>query len=348
MKNDDGDGYFFDFGGTIIKSEEKVHLFQHREILNRSNFILGHQRWATHGKTKEYIQPFQNKEFAIIHNGVLGEFAKGDKSDTFCFFQDFTKKFNNMESGNREKRIKRTIKSLLDDQWGTFSIAIFDKVTDNLYYFKNNSTTIHAVRNKAKNMLYLTTESENKDYLEVYYSDFEEYNVDAYKIYRIKVVNDKIVCNIIGEIKRGCSAEYSYYMGGGGYGGRYGSYYKNGKWNDGHNQYDDLKAEEIEEMEDWNASFNQGEKEEILKTKIKEWDKYPVHKVTLDDIKNFLGVDTLKDEEEACCDFCQEKTRNYSYGYDRYMCDKCLMDYQDYVEQALFQQELDKLKKENS
>jgi len=237
--NSDGDGFYA--GGVIERNVNKIDLLKYKPVLMDSKIILTHQRISTSGLSSRYTQPFINKDFALIHNGIINEFLGKNGSDTYGFFKQFCKQFylKNEMGFNREEKIKYAIKDLLDGlDCGSFSIAILDRVTNNLYYFKNDDTSIYAYSNSE--LLYFTTLEENKLFLSMFKIRFWEREVKDYRIYRINT-DDEIKIKIIGRIKKASNSYGGYnkkckrkqknsYNGGGGYSGYCNGYQSNIKF----------------------------------------------------------------------------------------------------------------------
>lgn len=188
--NSDGDGVYMDNEGkdVLYKTLNKTNLNYFMCELCNSKFILTHQRTATHGLTAEYTQPFDNKNFVLMHNGVLSEFAFKEASDTHGFFMKFLEAFK-IQNGTREEKIIKAIKSLLNNSRGWYSIALYDKKTQKLYYFKDDFSKIFFYR--SKNYLILTTNEDNAKFLSLLEEDFNKLKkIKNYTIYKISCDND--------------------------------------------------------------------------------------------------------------------------------------------------------------
>lgn len=194
ITNPDGEGVYFSNSDNLIKSKNKIAIFNNLEDLRRSNFIISHQRLATHGKTYEFTQPFNSKNFIFVHNGILSDFVKdNDKSDSFNFFTDFLKEFSTNNYKTREHKILYALKKLLKKTYGSFSIGLFDKDKKILYYMKNYQTNINFFRGKNKDFLYITTKATNEDFLNFYDSNYKEFKIENNKIYRIYLNKKKVL-----------------------------------------------------------------------------------------------------------------------------------------------------------
>ena len=205
--NPDGDGIFCN--DRNFKQPEKLNLLDFETDINKSKIILTHQRIATSGFEKEFIQPFMHEEFVLIHNGVINDFLGTKGSDTWGFFVSFLKKFKQTK-GNREERIVRTIKNLLDKKPGSYSIAILDRKTQKVYYFKDTYPKINFYF--SDEILYITTAETNKQFLTLLNEEFDEWDIKPHKIYRID--SKEITPTIVGKIKKN---EVTYSYGGYGY-----------------------------------------------------------------------------------------------------------------------------------
>ncbi len=204
--NSDGDGIYFNHKDKLIKSEHKINLLKFSEEINKSRFILSHQRLATHGRTKRYTQPFKNKRFVLGHNGIMPKFSNGIYSDSFGFFNEFQKEFN------INNCVVKSIKAILDKKYlGSYSIFIFDKKKNELFYFKNGLTDINFYASEDEKVLFITTSNYNEQFLNIFLKekDFSELDIKNYKIYKITSKRKGVNCEIVGKIKE---RKYKYMM----------------------------------------------------------------------------------------------------------------------------------------
>lgn len=203
IRNSDGDGIYLSATNKLDKSFNKLNIFDYQKDVKHSKYIISHQRIATSGFESDYLQPFQDEknEFVLAHNGVINDFKEKKGSDTYGFFQKFLVAFELMEGIDRSEKIVSTIKGLLDYQSGSFSIAIFDKIEEKLYYFKNSRTDMVVFLSKESDVMYMTTDKDNKAFLSMTGLNFNELKVEDYNIYQIYTENDKIIHKLKGEIK---------------------------------------------------------------------------------------------------------------------------------------------------
>ena len=203
--NSDGEGFYSE--GRVFKDCWKINYSNFEDLLLSSKIIITHQRLVASGPSPKYNQPFTSKEFVLVHNGVMEDFIKGDASDTWGFFKKFLLEFEKSNMKDREKRIINAVKTILESAEGfcSYSIAILDKTTNYMYYFKNQLVKIHFYLNDK--MLYITTDNSNSNLLELLDDpDFEKIDIEDNTIYRI---DTELSILPVGEI----NAEDSFYSG---------------------------------------------------------------------------------------------------------------------------------------
>jgi glucosamine 6-phosphate synthetase-like amidotransferase/phosphosugar isomerase protein len=199
--NDDGDGFWCNHNQRLVKSLGKINLFEYEKDLEKSNIIITHQRLSTSGHTIEYVHPFENKDFVLVHNGIINQFQRKDGSDTRGFFKSFTEEFkgNRKSHTTREERILKAIRNLFVKDEGSYSIFILDKITNKGYYFKNYAPNIHFYR--IKNSIYITTSLTNKKLLSLLTKEIIELEIKEHIIYRIEDADNKVKVIDLGNIR---------------------------------------------------------------------------------------------------------------------------------------------------
>lgn len=305
LKNDDGEGFYFNHTDCLIKQKKKINLLGHLIKLNESKFIIGHERISTSGFEDKYLQPFSKGEFVLEHNGVLSSFVEENHSDTYCLFNKFLELFES-KKGSREERITQSIKELFDDRSGTYSIGIFDKVEEVFYYFKNSTQSIQFYGVEDEKILYITTRKENKDILNLYYDEITEYEIEDYKIYSISVKEKVKIMDTGVTIKK---HEYT-------------SYSSSYKYNSNYWDYEGYKKEK--ENKELSSFF--GVKEQTEKEKNKKLEE------KIKRIKNNYNF-TRKQRDK--CFFCNGKTRNFCEDIQEFVCGKCMINHEEYLEEAI-------------
>jgi len=185
-RNNNGEGFYCDNNNTTFKSDNKINYNDFKDI-NQSKIILTHQRLSTSGFNKKYHHPFINKDFVLVHNGIINQFKNKKGSDSYGFFNKFNDEFykNLKKDKNREKAILKAIKNLFLKDIGSYSILILDKKTNISYYFKDSYTKIEFFKNDEG--LYITTLDENELFLNLLSNKkFKQLDIKPNKIYSIK------------------------------------------------------------------------------------------------------------------------------------------------------------------
>ena len=195
--NSDSEGIYLSQSNRAYKSLNKLNLSNYKTQLQKSNFIISHQRISTSGYNFENTQPFLSKKWVLVHNGILDikkELTHKDKSDTAIFFSEF---LHQME---KERDIKKAIENTINatcENWNSYSIFIYNKVDKIGYYFKNSKTNINIYRLK-DNSLYIATNSNTHNFFNNIQRD---YKVTENILYKIEVKDKKVLFESKGKIK---------------------------------------------------------------------------------------------------------------------------------------------------
>jgi hypothetical protein len=201
MTNDTGEGIFLSSGHKVIKAKRLGFASLAKDI-TESKVVIAHERLATSGNTSlEMAHPFYNDRFVLFHNGVFnkGSFdwrgfcGKTGKSDTKIFFDSFISKF--AEVNDIPKAINAALRFV---NGGTYSVIIYDKKTDECYYFKNNFTDMH-VMETADGCLVMTTNEKNLGFWEAK----NELFIEPERIYRVKRTFTGYELPVVGKIESG-------------------------------------------------------------------------------------------------------------------------------------------------
>lgn len=201
VRNDDGDGIFTSSDKAVHKSLDKLNYFKFQNAIESSDVIVTHQRLTSSGHSFEFTHPFESEEFVLVHNGVINQFIRKEgTSDTYGFFLAFQEKFKDLSSAHisREEKIFKTLKRLLADDRGWYSIVLYDKKFERTYYFKNNATNINFY--KFGDYLYISTIIENKKFIPML-SDAKitEFSIKDHILYRIEIVENQIKVVSLGK-----------------------------------------------------------------------------------------------------------------------------------------------------
>ena len=148
----------YDSAGVAFAKDNKIDVYkdagsvEHVDSLipedEYGNIIIGHTRWATHGKPNminSHPHFSYDKEFCLVHNGVIEHFAelrkelidKGIKftSDTDSEVVANIIALNYQETHDVLKAIKKTMEEIV----GSYAICLIHRGDDCLYVMKNTS-----------------------------------------------------------------------------------------------------------------------------------------------------------------------------------------------------------------
>ena len=144
----------FKWKGRVANTEKK---FQKARI--DSGIIIGHTRWATHGEpndTNSHPIISFNKEFAIVHNGIIENYKELknlliEKKYKFYTETDTEVLVNFIElCVSNSKNIERGITYALSKVEGAFGIVLIKKSSPNLLYAARKGSPL-AFGKKGKN-----------------------------------------------------------------------------------------------------------------------------------------------------------------------------------------------------
>ena len=182
IENDDAWGYFTPSQAAKFTGN---HINQNLKINKDDWFIVGHNRMATKGDPKDNKNnhPFWNDRYTMVHNGVIDnvDFLKEKysipkveneiKTDSYIIME-LMEKFGSECNYNTEETIKKVIYNLE----GWYSIIIYDRKTDILYYIKDYLTEIN-VSLAGNDTIAMSTRKERIEYL---YNDKSIFNFFSY------------------------------------------------------------------------------------------------------------------------------------------------------------------------
>jgi len=100
-----------------------------------SSFLVGHNRLSTSGgNTIKATHPVEAPLVLVAHNGVVSKLGDKDESDT----QAIARLVNEHYAEN--KNPAEAIKSVVENNWGSYSIFFFFRDSERLFYYKNSTT----------------------------------------------------------------------------------------------------------------------------------------------------------------------------------------------------------------
>lgn len=208
-KNRDAWG-IFNNKKIIKKSGEFNPEFIDNSLIN-GKFLIGHNRLSTsdvgpileigklfkrEGKKDKEIQhhPFKIGDLTIVHNGIITNasslFKKYDlktqiRTDSYIIIHliDYYLKLSNKE--NRRLKMIDAIQKTSKKIQGWYSVILYDKKDDTLYYFRSEYTYFHF--NLSNDILIGSTEKINLDY--IYTKEQKKHIIP--KKNTIYIINDK-------------------------------------------------------------------------------------------------------------------------------------------------------------
>lgn len=133
--------------GPIANLEKKI------DKQTKSNIVIGHTRWATHGVvSEENAHPHfsENKEFALVHNGIIENYEELSQeylNEVKFVSQTDTEIFVNLIA----KQKGTVIKKLIDASKlvkGSFAVALLHKNSNKIFIAKRNSPLMVACDGK--------------------------------------------------------------------------------------------------------------------------------------------------------------------------------------------------------
>lgn len=130
--------------GEIKNLEEKVpeNIF--------SNIVIGHTRWATHGKVcydNSHPHFSADKSFAIVHNGIIENYEELREKylkDINLVSETDTEIFVNLISIQDEDDVFSKLRNVCKIIKGSFAVALLSKNDDKIFLAKRNSPLIVA------------------------------------------------------------------------------------------------------------------------------------------------------------------------------------------------------------
>lgn len=110
--------------------------------------LIGHTRWATHGKpnkTNSHPHMSYDGEFVLVHNGIIEKFSEHKanlikKGVTFSSDTDSEVVANMIALAYKEEKdVLKAIKKVMDEVDGSYAICLLHKGENRLYVLKNVS-----------------------------------------------------------------------------------------------------------------------------------------------------------------------------------------------------------------
>tara|TARA_R100000742_G_C4261662_1_gene79463 strand:- start:68 stop:1060 length:993 start_codon:yes stop_codon:yes gene_type:complete len=137
--------------------------------MNTSKFLIGHNRLATTGceKNNKNNHPFETSNLMLVHNGVISNHSslKGNFALDYAEETDSAIIIHLIEAYlEQDYSIEDAIKETAESLQGSYSVMVYHKPDDRIFYFKNSSTSfafMKTVTKTGKVSLYGSTKTQN-------------------------------------------------------------------------------------------------------------------------------------------------------------------------------------------
>ena len=174
--NSDATGLCTD-NGTKWKFRTALHSLKDKKSgslltdirVNTSKFLIGHNRLATTGdeKLNKNNHPFETSNLMLVHNGVISnhDSLKGNFALDYPEETDSAIIIHLMEAYlEQDYSIVRAIKETAESLQGSYSVMVYYKPENKIFYFKNSSTSfafMKTITKTGKISLYGSTKTQN-------------------------------------------------------------------------------------------------------------------------------------------------------------------------------------------
>jgi predicted glutamine amidotransferase len=216
-----GKNYMFRKAGAFHEEKPNTVGGLTKAIMDKeTSFLVGHNRLATKGDEKKNFNnhPFPTKDWIIVHNGVLHndeEICKTHGLD-YKAETDSAVVVHLLQKLYEEKNDSlEAIKTVAESLSGSFSICVYNKTEDRLFYFKNKSTNFSFrlfVMNDGSEVLVGSTDEDNLD--RIYTDSYMIFHNPLYQTYYHTISASGMIYEITDkDIRMICpfkEAEYSY------------------------------------------------------------------------------------------------------------------------------------------
>lgn len=173
LKNSHAEGYF-DESFQVKKAVHKlIYTGEH-------SLLVSHQRIATSGHNAEMAQPIEIGNFIIAHNGIMSGLGTEELSDTYVLLQELVKEYE------KTKDTVQAIKNITKEHYGYYSIVLYNKLTDELIYFKESQSNMFIL--DSPEYILMSTLQDNVEYMQKYYNlaKYDISEVEPLKIFNLR------------------------------------------------------------------------------------------------------------------------------------------------------------------
>lgn len=158
----------FDEKGIIIKGNTELKEEDLKVLKGKHKFLVGHNRYKTTGcnKIMENNHPFETENFILVHNGVISnhEYLKEKHNLDYTIETDSYIAIALLEKFYKESNnLTETFKNSLTPLAGSYSLVIYHKLSQRLFYVKNSSPsfTFGLIHTNNGDLLIGTTDERN-------------------------------------------------------------------------------------------------------------------------------------------------------------------------------------------
>lgn len=138
--NDDGEGYI-GITSNHTRTDRSLNKIQYNK-LTPFHTLITHQRLTTSGPGINNTHPHEGKNFILQHNGIFHGIGNNDKSDTKIYLETLEQEYK------KTLNVIDAIKEVHKKVTGSYSIILYDKNTEKIYYYKNSTTSMYKVEDK--------------------------------------------------------------------------------------------------------------------------------------------------------------------------------------------------------
>ena len=188
---------------------------------NKSSIVIGHTRWATHGKpSKKNSHPFIKNDCALVHNGIIENYEslikqykinkKLLKSETDS--EVIVEIFNQLYKKNRNPC--KILKQISKDIKGTYAFVLIINDSNKIYGIKKGSPLIIGLSESeislSSDILGLPKSCRNIIYLED--NNIIEISLNKYKILNNNKIQHKKLHEYVGSGRNINKGKFKHYM----------------------------------------------------------------------------------------------------------------------------------------
>ena len=188
---------------------------------NKSSIVIGHTRWATHGKpSKKNSHPFIKNDCALVHNGIIENYESlikqykinkkllKSETDTEVIVEIFNQLYK------KNKNPSKILKQISKDIKGTYAFVLIINDSNKIYGIKKGSPLIVGLSESeislSSDILGLPKSTRNVIYLED--NDIIEIGFNKYKILNNNQIQHKELHKYVGSEKNINKGKFKHYM----------------------------------------------------------------------------------------------------------------------------------------